>query len=142
MQEQKDFEVGGVHAFVVNGAAPVNVAVFDHGAEGIHGPLVAFNADNVQVRHQEQRSLLAVPLQPRNQVSAAGSRFIDLRGDALGCEDTLYVFRSTSFIARRVAGINPDQVGQKLHGFVLSGGKIRCGLREGGSEREQCNDGC
>ena len=40
MQQQEHFEVGGIHAFVVDSAAAVEVPVFDHCAERIHRPEV------------------------------------------------------------------------------------------------------
>ena len=47
----EDGEIGGEHAFVVNGAAAVEVAVFDDRAEGIYCPFGFVHADDVEVSH-------------------------------------------------------------------------------------------
>jgi hypothetical protein len=107
---QKHEDVGGVHSFVVFGAAAVKVAIFNRGGKGIDGPLAALDSDHVQVTHQQKRLLCAVALQASNQAGPAGSGLHNLRRDTFGIEDTFDVLRSLDLIARRITGITFDQV--------------------------------
>ena len=84
-QLDEDGEICGEHAFVVNGAAPVEVAVFYDRGEGVHGPFGFVHADNIQVSHQEQRARRighGAGRKARDDEAAAGRAFENFRRNA------------------------------------------------------------
>ena len=128
----EDGEIGGEHAFVVNGAAAVEVAVFYGRAEGIHRPFGFINADHVEMSHQQQGARWigdGTGGKPSDDKSAARSAFENFRGDAFFGENGGDVFRGYEFVARGIGGVNPQQALQPAERVLLNLGERRIGGR-------------
>ncbi len=137
----EDGEIGGEHAFVVNGAAAVEVAVFYGRGEGVHGPFGFVNADDVEMSHQEQgarRIGHGAGGKAGDDESAAGRAFKNFRGDAFFGEDGGDIFRGDEFVARRIRGVNAQQALQPAERVLLNLGERRVGGRR---ILRRCGDG-
>jgi len=142
VQQQKDFQIGRVHGFIVNRSATEQIAVFLNGRKRVHGPFIALHANHVQVSHQQQRLLFAVALQTSHNVAASWRRFINLRRNPLRREHPFDVFRCLDLIAGRITGINLYQLRKEMQGFIMGFGKVRrCLCERAGRKEKSCNGG-
>ncbi len=127
-QFDEDGEIGGEHAFVVNGAAAVEVAVFYDCGEGIFGPFGFVHADYVEVSHQEQgagRIGHGAGGEASDDESAAGSAFENFRGDAFFGEDGGDIFCGYQFVAWGIGGVDAQQALQPAERVNLNLGERR-----------------
>jgi hypothetical protein len=72
-------------------------------------PLLALHRNHVGVRHQQQRALLPLALDPRHQVGAGRLKRESLHRCAFGFQDLLQVVVRGGLVTRRAAGINLHQ---------------------------------
>ena len=117
-QEHRHQRCGDV-VFVVDGAAAIDVAAVARRAERRERPFRGVDVHGVGVPHQEQRSLLAVPFQPGDDIQPVRLELEDLRGDALAFEDLLEVLGCRPLVPRRIARIEPEHRLKVLHAFGL-----------------------
>ena len=125
-------EICGEHAFVVNRAAAVEVAVLHDAAERIDGPLRFVHADDVEVGHQQQgaaRVRHGARREPRHQETAAGRALENFGVDAFLVEDARQIFRGHEFVSGRIRGVDSDQILQPAEGFAFDLRDVRA--REG-----------
>src|SRR5581483_9029203 len=125
-------QFGSEEAFVILGAASIDVTVAHQTGEWLNGPLAAVHGHYVGVRHQQKRAAFAaVAAQPRDEVQAAGIAAQQLGADAVGGCSLLQVFGSPRFVAGRARRVDAEQVEQVLPGplfqreVVLSPGVAR-----------------
>src|ERR1700719_122134 len=100
------------HTFVVNLAAPIEVTVFNDGAEGINAPFGFVDADDSEMAHQQQSARWighGARGEPRDEESTAGRGFDNLSVDAFVLENICDVFCGYEFVTRRIGGVNADQ---------------------------------
>ena len=90
-------------------AASPDVAVFQHGTERVHRPLLALHAHDVGVRHEQDRTLRAVAPDARDQVRALRLERERLDRNAFRLEHLFQVVDRAGFVAGRAAGVDLDQ---------------------------------
>src|SRR5947209_17811549 len=137
MQQKKNFQVGGIHAFVIMRATAIDVSIFDDGGERIYSPLVAFYANDIQVPHQQQRLFLSISFEPGDQISPSGSGLINLCLNALCRQHSFNVFSRAGLVSWRIAGVDLYQFHKEFQSFIMGFAEIRRGLlRESRSTKE------
>ncbi len=118
LQHQHQHQAGDQVVLVVHGAAAVDVAARQIRAEWtVIDPLLRVDRDDVGVPHHENRPLLAVALDARDEVGAARVLGEHLVRDALLVEHLLHVLHRARLVARRVAGVDADQRLEMLQGL-------------------------
>lgn len=123
-------------AFEIDGAASVDVTVFDDSGEGIEGPFLAFNTDHIGVRRDENRLLAAIAPQPRDEVGLGGiGSGDDVDFKAQWRELRFQKRRHLRFVTGRVAGIDADQFLEQERGVVQR--RIGCARHVCGGENSQ-----
>ena len=116
---------------VVHGATAVDITAVARRAEGWRRPLLGIDIDDVRVRHEQERPLLAVPLQPRDDARPMWLERDDLNRNALLFEGRFEVVGRRLLVAGRVARIEAEQrleVAERF-GFRLGPIRRRRGLR-------------
>ena len=95
--------------FVVHGATAVHVPAVTRRPEGRRRPLLGIDVDDVCVRHEQERALLAGSLQPRDDARPMGLERDDLHRNALLFEGRFDVVGRRLLVAGRVARIEAEQ---------------------------------
>ena len=119
-------------AFEIDGAAAVDVTVLGDSSEWIYGPLVALHSHYVGMRGQQDGLLAAISAQSGDEMGLAGfGRGNDVDFKAQPLEPGGQEFRDRAFLARRVAGVDANQLGEQI------GGVVRLTKRAGGGHRHE-----
>ena len=140
LEQQHRLEVRREHPLVVDRAAAVEVVALDLGGERIDRPVLALDADDVHVRHDEHGLLAAVALDPRDERAAARRRLEQMRLDPRRLERAVEIARDLQLVARRIHRVHPDhrlQVLQRLLARGVPVGLLGGGDRGSGGERHQ-----
>ena len=140
LQKQHRHHAGRQVVLVVHGAAAVDVAAVSRRRKRRVLPLGRIHRHDVGVAHDQERTLLTVALQPRDDVRSVGIEGKDLRGNAFLIEQLLDVLHGHVLIAWRVARIEPHQRLEMPHRFFLDGSPVRRlhgGLRNEADRRGQ-----
>jgi len=111
---------------VVDGAAAEHIAVADDAGERIERPFLPLDPDDVGMRGEENRTLRAIPLEPRDEMRLAGfRRRNDVDGEARGSEPRRQKLRDRAFAPRRVAGVDPNELRQQRGSGILRRPRLR-----------------
>ena len=127
LQSDQDGEIRDGHALVVNRAAAIEIVVLDHRAKGVDGPLGFVDAHHIQVTHEQKRARRVghgAGRKARDDESAPRNAFENLRMDSFLVEDAGDIFRGDEFVARRIYGIDADEVLQPIERVAFQLGKI------------------
>ena len=136
-------EIRGQHAFIVDRAAAVDVAVFDHAAEGIDGPFRFIHADDIEMGHQNQcarRIGKRAGIETRDEKAAARRAFENFERNIFLLQHAADIFCGDELVARRIGGVDANQILQpdeRLVGDVRNVGRWRS-WRSGGLRRRSC----
>ena len=136
-------QLRGEKRFCIQSAAPIQILIADLALEWIHGPLLALGRDHVAMGHQQQRLILPVSLEPRDQVQALGIVAQQLGGDAAHIGDLLQISGDFGFVARWIGCIEANEIDQILarphaQGAVIIARGIRNQPRSHRRQGEQC----
>jgi len=118
MQQHYHLQTHGGHAFVIHGAAAVDITVFDGAGEWVHRPPTPLDTHHVEMSHQQQGFLLAAALEPRHQVSPALLLFEVFRGNPFLVQERLQVFSPFGLVAGRTGRIDFDEPGENPDDFI------------------------
>jgi hypothetical protein len=105
--------------FHVERAAPPQHAVADLSAEGRQAPALALGRDDVHVALEQERRRLAPALDAGDQVRPVGRRGIEPALDTCSLEQAGEVTDAIGFGARRVDGVEADQIARDLEDFHI-----------------------
>ena len=143
LQQQHRHQPAGEVVLVVDRAARVDPAAVARGAERRELPLRLVDGDDVAVPHDQQRLLLAVALQPRDDVGALRVEREDLRRDAGLVEHAFEILGDDVLVAGRVARVEAQHRLELLHHLRLERLPVglRRRLRENVRERERSEHG-
>ena len=122
LEVEHQHQAGDEVVFVVHGAAAVHVSAVSHRAERRMGPLGRIDRDDVGVAEDQDRPLLAVALDARDDVGARGILGEHLVWNAFLLEDRLQVVDRLCFVARRAAGVDLQQRLEMLNRFGFERG--------------------
>src|SRR5581483_407783 len=122
---EKRHELGRGDALRVERATSVDVAVLARARERWQTPAARIGRDDVEMREQDDGLRRPVAGEPRIQVSAAWRRFENLRGDAFGLELPGEEVRRRGLRARRILGVDPDDVREEIGGLVADAMPVR-----------------
>ena len=99
----------GQVVLVVDRAAAIDPAAVARGAERRELPFRRIDVDDVAVADDEERPLAAVALQSSDHVGPVRLEREELRRNAFLVEHLLDVLRGGQLLARRIAGVEPQQ---------------------------------
>ncbi len=103
-------------ALHVGGAAPPQFPVLDEPAVRRHRPRLQPERDGVRVPGEGERLLVRRTADPRDEVRTPRLERDKLAGEARGFQLPLEMIGTRTFVARRVDGVEADQLGGKFDG--------------------------
>ena len=134
LELQHQHQAGDQVVLVVDRAATVDVAAVALGAEGRMGPLLRIDRHHVGVSHHQERPLLAVALEPGDEVGPLRVLGEHLERDALLLEDLLEILDGSNLVAGRAAGVELHQ-GLEVRQRLGLERRVGLGLRRQAAER-------
>jgi hypothetical protein len=140
LERDHQHQPGDQVVLVVDRAAAVHVAALAHRAERRVRPLRLVDGDDVGVPEDQDRPLLAVALEARDDVGARGILGEDLVRNPLFLEHRLEVVDGLGLIARRAAGVDAQQRLEVLDRFGFRDRLLRAGGGRGGRDQGGDND--
>src|SRR5439155_19370525 len=123
----------------VEGATPVDVPALPDSPEGRDPPITGIGRHRVQMREQYQWTGATLPGESRVEVAPPGGRFHHLGLDSFRAELPCEEVGRGGLAARRVRGVDADQVTQQRCGFFAERVPVEVGTR--GLHPEHESDG-